>query len=99
MQMPNDVMEVENELRNVVQEQRQLAEQIYALQQRIHDDETWLRSNPSATVNSQEVLKERLALLSYADEFQAQAVAIDDVLLELRWERELWNDPGLLLAS
>ncbi len=75
--MPKDVMEVENELRNVVQEQRQVAEQIRALQQHIHDDETWLRSNPPATVGYQEALKELLALQAYVGELHAQAVALD----------------------
>jgi len=31
--------------------------------------------------------------------FHAQTVALDDVLLELTVERELWDDAGLLLAS
>jgi hypothetical protein len=99
MRMSTDVMEVENELRNIIQEQRQLAEQIYTLEQHIHDDEIWLRSNPPDAVGYQEVLKELLALQAYMGELHAQAVALDDVLLELRVERELWDDPGLLLAS
>jgi hypothetical protein len=45
------------------------------------------------------VLQELFALQAYVDEIQAQAVSLDDVLLELRWERQLWDDPGLLLAS
>jgi hypothetical protein len=99
MRMPTDVMEVENELRNVVQETRQLAEQISALQQRIHDDGTWLRNNPPATIGYQEVLKELVALRAYVGELHAQAVALEDVLLELTVERQLWDDPGSLLAS
>jgi uncharacterized protein YlxW (UPF0749 family) len=99
MPMSYDLMEVENELRNVVQEQRQLAEQINALQQHIHDDETWLRSNPPAMVSYQEVLKELLVLYAYVGKLHAQAVALDDILLELTVESELWDNPGLLLAS
>ena len=97
--MLNDVIEVENELRNVIQEQRQLAEQISVLQQHIHDDEAWLRNNPPTSIGSQEVLQELLALQAYVGELHAQAVALDDVLLELTVERVLWDDPGLLLAS
>ena len=97
--MRNDVMEVENELRNIVQEKRQVVEQISALEQYIRNDETWLRSNPPATIGYQEVLKEMVALQAYVDELQAQAVALDDVLLELTVERELWDNPDLPLAS
>ena len=97
--MPNDVMEVENELRNVVQEKRQVAEQMSALEQYIRNDETWLRSNPPATIGYQEVLKELVALQAYVGELQAQAVALDDILLELTVERELWDNPDLPLAS
>lgn len=88
-----------NELRNVVQEKRQVVEQISALQQQIRNDEIWLRRNTPATVGYQEVLKELLALQAYVGELHAQAVALDDVLLELTAERDLWDDPGLLLAS
>ena len=82
--MPNDVIEGENELRNIVQEQYQLAEQIQALQQHIHDDETWLRSNPPATVGYQEVLKERVlatwVICSTTCRFTSMSSTVDMVL-------------------
>ena len=97
--MLNDLMECQNELRNIMQEKRQVIEQINALQQHIRNDETWLRRNPPVTVGYQEVLKELVALQAYVGELHAQAVALDDVLLELTVERDLGDNPGVLLAS
>jgi hypothetical protein len=97
--MANDVMEVEDKLRNVVQEKRQLVEQFGALQQYIGDDESWLTMITPQRVGYQETLKELLALQAYLEELHAQAVALDDVMLELTLEQELWDNPDLLLAS
>jgi hypothetical protein len=87
--MPDDVIEVENELRNIIQEQGQLAEQIHALQKDIHDDETWLRSDPPATVGYQEVLKERLAPYRFIGDAVilsdlAEGVALLDAAQDIR---------------
>ncbi len=97
--MSNDVIEVENEIRNVVQEKRRVVEQIGALQQHICTNESWLTKNTPATVGYQETLEELFALQAYVGELSAQAVALDDVLLELTLEQKLWDNPDMLLAS
>jgi hypothetical protein len=97
--MPNDVTEIENEQRCVTQTKGQVEEQIVALQQRLHDDETWLEPNAPATVEYQETLEELLALRAYVGELYAQVASLDDVILELRLEQVSWHHPELLLAS
>ncbi len=97
--MPNDVTEIENELRSVAQTKRQVEEQIVALQQRLHDDEIWLELNTPATAEYQETWEEVRALPAYTAELYAQAMSLDDVLLELTLERECWDNPDPLLAS
>ena len=97
--MSNDVIEVENEIRNVVQEKRRVVEQIGALQQHVYTNESWLTKNTPATVGYRETLEELFTLQAYVGELSAQAVALDDVLLELTLEQELWDNPDLLLAS
>jgi hypothetical protein len=86
--MPNDVIEVENALRSVAQEKRRLQEQLMALQQRIRDDETWLRRNTSAIVGYQATLEEVVALEAYVGALHAQVASLDDVMLELTLEHE-----------
>jgi small-conductance mechanosensitive channel len=86
--MPNDVTEIENELRSVTQAKRQVEEQIVAFQQRLHDDEIWLDLNTPATAGYQEVWEEVRAVAAYIAELYAQANCLDDVLLELTLERE-----------
>jgi small-conductance mechanosensitive channel len=97
--MPNDVTEIENELRSVTQVKRQVEEQIVALQQRLHDDEIWLELNTPATAENQETWEEVRALPAYTAELYAQAMSLADVLLDLTLERERWDNPDLLLAS
>ena len=97
--MPNDVTEIENELRSVSQTKRQVEEQIVALQQHLHDDEIWLKVNTPATAGYQETREEVLALQAYIAELYAQANCLDDFLLELTLERECWYNPNPLLAS
>jgi small-conductance mechanosensitive channel len=97
--MPNDVTVIENELRSVTQAKRQVEEQIVALQQRLHDDEIWLKINTPATTGYQEAWEEILALQAYIAELYAQANCLADVLLELTLERERWYNPDPLLAS
>ncbi len=97
--MPNDVAEIENELRSVTQAKRLVEEQIVAFQQRLHEDETWLELNTPAAAEYQEVWEEDRALSAYIAELYAQANCLDDVLLELTLERERWDNPDLLLVS
>ena len=97
--MPNDVTEIENELRSVTQTKRQVEEQIVALQQRLHDDEIWLELNTPATAGYQETWEEVRALPAYTAELHAQAMSLADVLLDLTLERERWDNPDPLLAS
>ena len=97
--MPNDVTEIENEQRSVTQAKGQVEEQIGALQQRLHDDEIWLDLNPPATAEYQETWEEVRGLAAYIAELHAQAISLDDVLLDLTLERERWDNPDLLLAS
>ena len=81
--MPNDVTEIENELRSVTQAKRQVEEQIVALQQRLHDDEIWLKMNIPATVGYQEAWEEIIALQAYIAELHAQAMCLGDVFCQL----------------
>jgi predicted nucleic acid-binding Zn-ribbon protein len=97
--MLNDVTEVENELRSVTQEKRRMKEQIMALQQRIRDDETWLRRNTPTIVGYQATLEEVVALEAYVVELHAQVASLDDVMLELTLECEHWLNPDLPLFS
>jgi hypothetical protein len=50
-------------------------------------------------VGYQETLEELFTLQAYLGELSVQAVALDDVLLELTLEQELWDNPDLHLAS
>jgi predicted nucleic acid-binding Zn-ribbon protein len=97
--MLNDVTEVENELRSVTQEKRRMKEQIMALQQRIRNDETWLRRNTPTIVGYQATLEEVVALEAYVGELHAQVASLDDVMLELTLECEHWLNPDLPLFS
>ncbi len=97
--MPNDVAEIENELRSVTQAKRQVEEQLVAFQQHLHEDEAWLELNTPAAAEYQEVWEEDRALSAYIAELYAQANGLDDVLLELTMERERRDNPDLLLAS
>jgi hypothetical protein len=97
--MPNDVTEIENELRSVTQVKHQVEEQIVALQQCLHDDEIWLKMNTPATSGYQEAREEILALPAYITELYAQVMSLDDVLLELALERECWDNSDPFLAS
>jgi predicted nucleic acid-binding Zn-ribbon protein len=96
--MPNDVIEVENELRSVAREKRWVEEQIMEFRQRIHQGETWLKNNAPTTIGYQQTVEEVLALQAYVEELQAQVACLDDVLLELTLEREQWLNPHLALA-
>jgi uncharacterized protein (DUF3084 family) len=96
--MPNDMIEIENELRSVAQEKRRVEEQIMGFLQRIHHEETWLKRNMPATMDYQQTVEEVLALQAYVEELQAQVACLDDILLELTLEREQWLNPHLALA-
>jgi uncharacterized protein (DUF3084 family) len=96
--MPNDVIEVKNELSSVAQEKRRVEEQIMEFRQRIHHEETWLKRNTPATMDYQQTVEEVLALEAYVQELQAQVACLDDVLLELTLEHEQWLNPHLPLA-
>ncbi len=80
--------EVESELMIIAQEKRRLEEQIVEFRQRIRSGETWLKRNMPATLDYQQTLEEVLALEAYVEDLQAQAVCLDEVLLELTRERE-----------
>ena len=96
--MPTDLVEIENELRSVLQEKHRIHEQIRAIDQDIRLAETWLRMDNPDTVDSQETLEELIALQAYAAELNAQAVSFEKIALELILEREHWRNPELLLA-
>ncbi len=97
--MTNDLTEVENELRCVSQEKHRVQEHIMSIQQHIGHDEAWLKRNMPDALGYQETREEVLALQAYLAELQAQAVSLDDVVLELTLEQEYWRNPALLLAS
>ncbi len=97
--MPNEVIAIESELKSVVQEQRRLEDQIREFQQRIHNEETWLKRNIPATMGYQQTVEEVLALEAYVEDLQAQLACLDEVLLELSWQREQGLNPPLALAS
>ena len=86
--MQSGVIEVESELISVAQEKRRLEEQIVEFRQRIRSGETWLKRNMPATLDYQQTLEEVLVLEAYVEDLQAQAVCLDEVLLELTRERE-----------
>ena len=96
--MPTDLVEIENELRSVLQEKHRIQEHIRAIDQDISLAETWLRMDNSETVDYQETLEEMIALQTYAAELNAQAVSFEEIALELTLEREHWRNPELLLA-
>lgn len=96
--MKNDLVEIENELRSVLQEKHRIYEHIRAIDQDISIAETWLRMNNLDTVGFQETLEEMIALQAYAAELKAQAGSFEEVALELMLEREHWSNPELLLA-
>ncbi len=97
--MPNEVIAVESELSSVVQEQHRLEEQIREFRQRIHTEETWLKRNIPATLGYQQTVEEVLALEAYVEDLQAQLACLDNVWLELSWEREQGLNSHLSLAS
>ncbi len=97
--MPTDRIEVENELRSVLQEKRRVEEQISEIQQHISNNETWLTMNAPATADYQQMLEEVFALQAYVEELRAQLACLDDVVLELTREREQCLNPHLSLAS
>ena len=96
--MPTDLVEIENELRSVLQEKHRIQERICAIDQDISLAETWLRMDNPDTVGSQETLEEMIALQAYASELHAQAISFEEIALELKLEREHWRNPELLLA-
>lgn len=97
--MPDDAIELEQELRSVAHEKRRILKQIEAFQQYMRADEIWLRSHPAEAEDSQEAREELVALEAYIGELQSQVIALDDLLLELRMQRDLWETPDLLLVS
>ena len=97
--MPNDLAEVENELRSVSQEQHRVQEYIIEIQQHISQDETWLTMNTPATLEYQETLEELLTLQAYIAELSSQATFLEDVMLDLTLEQAYLRNPELLLAS
>lgn len=96
--MLNDLVEIENELRSVLQDKHLIQEHIRTIDQDISKAETWLRMNHPDTVDYQETLEEMIALQAYSAELNAQAVSFEKVALELMLEREHWRNPELLLA-
>ena len=96
--MKDDLVEIENELRSVLQEKHRIQEHIRAIDQDMSLAETWLRMDNPVTVDSQETLEEMIALQAYAAELNAQAVSFEEIALELMLEREHWRNPELLLA-
>ncbi len=86
--MQSGVIEVESELISAAEEKRRLEEQIVEFRQRIRSGETWLYMNAPAIPDYQQTLEEVLALEAYVEDLQAQVVCLDEVLLELTWERE-----------
>jgi len=97
--MPNDLIEVENELNGVLQEKRRVQEHIDALQQHISQNEAWLRMNHSGTGDFQGMLEELLALQAYVAELHSQMASFEEVALELMLAREYWQNPEVRLAS
>ena len=97
--MPNDLAEVENELRSVSQEQHRVQEYIIEIQQHNSQDETWLTMNTPATPEYQETLEELLTLQAYIAELSSQATFLEDVMLDLTLEQAYLRNPELLLAS
>ena len=97
--MPNDLVEIENELSSVLQEKRRVEKLITAIQKQILRNETWLTINHPTAVDYQETLKELLALENYVGELQAQASCLNDVVLELMLAQQQCRNPELLLAS
>jgi hypothetical protein len=97
--MPNDLIEVENDLNSVLQGKRRVQEFIDTIQQHINNDETWLSLNHPGTGDYQETLEELLALQAYVAELCAQIESFDEVVLELMFEREHWRNPDLVIAS
>jgi hypothetical protein len=97
--MPHDVIELEQELRCVAREKDRVLEQIATFRQHMRADETWLEQHPGEAKGSQETREELATLEAYLGELQSQAVALDDLLLELWEQRESWDTPELLLAS
>ncbi len=97
--MPNDLVEIENELSSVLQEKRRVEEQITAIQEQILRNDMWLTMNHPTAVDYQKTLEELRALENYVGELQAQASCLNDVALELMLAREQWPNTELLLAS
>lgn len=97
--MPNDLIEVENELNGVLQEKRRVQEHIDALQQHISQIGAWLTMNHSGTGDSQERMEELLTLQSYVAELRAQMASFEEVALELMLTREYWQNPEVRMAS
>jgi hypothetical protein len=96
--MTTDLVEIENELRSILQEKHRIQEHIRAIDQDISINAKWLRMNNLDTVEYQETLEEMIALQAYEAELKAQAVSFEEVALELMLEREHWHNPELLLA-
>ena len=86
--MPTDLVEIENELRSVLQEKHRRQEHIRVIDQDINLAESWLRMDNPGTVDYQVTLKEMIALQAYAAELHAQAVSFEEIALELMLERE-----------
>jgi len=97
--MPNDLIEVENELNGVLREKRRVQEHIDALQDDINQNEAWLMINHSGSGDYQERLEELLALQAYVAELLAQMASLEEVVLELMLAREYWQNPEVLMAS
>ncbi len=60
--MPNDLVEIENELSSVLQEKRRVEEQITAIQEQILRNDMWLTMNHPTAVDYQKTLEELRAL-------------------------------------
>jgi hypothetical protein len=96
--MKDDLVEIENELRSVLQEKHRIQEHIRAIDQDMSLAETLLMMDNPDTVDSQETLEEMSELQDYAAELHAQAVSFEEIALELMLEREHWSNPEFLLA-
>jgi hypothetical protein len=96
--MKDDLVEIENELRSVLQEKHRIQEHIRAIDQDMSLAETLLMMDNHDTVDYQETLEEMIELQDYAAELHAQAVFFEEIALELMLERELWRNPVLLLV-
>ena len=97
--MLNEGTEVENDLKSIFQEQRQLLEHIVAIQQQISQVEAWLTLQTPSSETDPERQAERLALQAYEAQLWSQVAFLDEVILELACEQPSWPQPKVLLAA